>query len=73
MLENKESGIVYFGFSDCPWCQEALPILKQVLEEQKLNCYYVQTRDEERNSSLKRKKKQTSWKRVWTSCRGTKK
>ena len=41
MLENKESGIVYFGFSDCPWCQEALPILKQVLEEQKLNCYYV--------------------------------
>ena len=57
MLENKESGIVYFGFSDCPWCQEALPILKQVLEEQKLNCYYVQTRDEERNSLLKEEEK----------------
>ena len=57
MLENKQSGIVYFGFSDCPWCQEALPILKQVLEEQELSCYYVQTRDEERKALLKEEEK----------------
>ncbi|MEE0384457.1 MAG: hypothetical protein UDO38_08000, partial [Amedibacillus dolichus] len=47
-------------------CQEALPILKQVLEEQKLNCYYVQTRDEERNSLLKEEEKAECF---LTSCK----
>ena len=49
MFENQESGILYFGFPDCPWCIEALPIMAEAAKENDKNIYYVQTRDEERN------------------------
>lgn len=49
MFENQESGILYFGFPDCPWCIEALPIMEEAAKENDKNIYYVQTRDEERN------------------------
>ncbi len=49
MLKNKESGIFYFGYPDCPWCLEALPIMQETAASLGQNIYYVATRDEERN------------------------
>lgn len=49
MFENGESGILYFGFPDCPWCKEIVPILAKEAKEQNTDVYYVQTRDDEHN------------------------
>lgn len=46
---NQKSGVLYFGFSDCPWCKEAAPVLKEVANEYDIDVQYVKTRDEERN------------------------
>lgn len=49
MFENKDSGIVYFGFPKCPWCQDVVPILDALAKEEGLTVYYVQTRDADLN------------------------
>ena len=49
ILENKETALIYFGFPDCPWCIEALPVMNEVAETHGKEIYYVQTRDEEGN------------------------
>ena len=33
MLENG-TGIIYFGFPECPWCRAALPVLLEAAEEE---------------------------------------
>ena len=33
MLESG-TGIIYFGFPDCPWCRAALPVLLEAAEEE---------------------------------------
>ena len=43
-FEEKKSGILYFGFSVCPWCQDVVPILKEVSEEEGVLVHYVPTR-----------------------------
>ncbi len=48
-FKNQESGIIYFGFSTCPWCIEALPIMNEVAASMDKKIYYVATRDSERN------------------------
>ena len=30
---QEKSGVLYFGYSSCPWCNEAKPILKKVAKE----------------------------------------
>lgn len=45
MFENKESGILYFGFEKCPWCKEAKPILEEVAEKEGVTIHYVKIRD----------------------------
>ncbi|MDN6900194.1 hypothetical protein [Oenococcus sicerae] len=32
MTEEKKPGIYYFGFPNCPWCVELLPVLNQELK-----------------------------------------
>ncbi|MFM9350475.1 TlpA family protein disulfide reductase [Streptococcus uberis] len=32
-LSHKKPGIYYFGYQKCPWCEEFLPILDEVLKE----------------------------------------
>lgn len=49
LFENKESGIIYFGYSNCPWCVEAVPIMNEVAESLGKEIYYVATRDSDRN------------------------
>lgn len=41
ILENS-SGIIYFGFAECPWCRSLLPSLEKVALEEKIsNVYYL--------------------------------
>lgn len=44
-LTKNKSGIYYFGFKQCPWCQELLPVLDEVLKEEQLSAYAVDTKD----------------------------
>lgn len=57
MIQQKKSGIVYFGFPMCPWCQEALPIINEVAKDMKQHIYYVQTRDDQKKQLYTDKQK----------------
>ena len=46
IFDDGEDALIYFGFEQCPYCQKAKPILKQVAEETKTKVYYVKTRDD---------------------------
>lgn len=47
------SGIVYFGFPECPWCRNALPVLFDALKEENINeIYYFNARDMRDEKSL---------------------
>ena len=52
LFKNGESGIVFFGFKDCPWCKEAAPSLEKVAKEQDKEIYYVKTRSDEDHELL---------------------
>lgn len=41
MLDEKTSGIFYFGYATCPWCIEAVPIMNEVAKELELSIYYI--------------------------------
>ncbi len=46
------TGILYFSFPQCPWCQAYIPMLNEVLEEQDTRAYYYNIRidkDEDRD------------------------
>lgn len=45
---QEKSGVLYFGFSSCPWCKEAKPVLKKVAQENGIDIQYVKVRDEEK-------------------------
>ena len=45
-IDNKETFIVYFGFSTCPWCRSVLEQFIKVLDDKKINkVYYVDIYD----------------------------
>lgn len=35
------TGIIYFGFSGCPWCRSLIPILTKISEEKNETIYYL--------------------------------
>lgn len=42
MIDNKESFVVYFGFSACPWCRSVIPSLLSAAKENGITkIYYV--------------------------------
>lgn len=46
MIDNKESFIVYFGFSTCPWCRSVIPSLIEAAKENNIDTiYYVDVKD----------------------------
>lgn len=47
LFEDKGTGLVYFGFPDCPWCNEIVPLLKGAAEEADIEVLYVRTRDDD--------------------------
>ena len=45
MIDNKETFMVYFGFSGCPWCRSVIPTFIEVAKEKKIDeVYYVNVR-----------------------------
>ena len=46
VFQKKESAILYFGYPNCPWCVEALPVMNAVAKEDKQHILYIRTRDE---------------------------
>ncbi|MCR0410331.1 transporter accessory protein [[Clostridium] innocuum] len=40
-FENKETGILYFGYDECPWCQQASPILNEISIEKKQEINHI--------------------------------
>lgn len=47
-FQEGKSGVLYFGFYDCPWCQDVVPILSDVAAKNGGEVFYVQTRDAQR-------------------------
>ncbi|MCI6266044.1 MAG: thioredoxin family protein [Erysipelotrichaceae bacterium] len=46
MMKDKKSFVVYFGFSDCPWCRSAVPTLIEVASDLGLDTiYYVDVKE----------------------------
>ncbi len=46
MIDKKESFVVYFGFSSCPWCRSVIPSLIEAASDLNYNAiYYVDVKD----------------------------
>ncbi len=45
-LDANATGIYYFGYSTCPWCIEAVPILNEIAKEHNTSIYYVDKKAE---------------------------
>lgn len=51
--QNKESFYVLYTFATCPWCQQLMPILKDVSKELNQEIFYVTVRDQDNNDLRK--------------------
>lgn len=47
-LDQKETFVAYFGFKDCPWCNDAISILNAEAKAAGINIYYINTRPNKR-------------------------
>lgn len=51
-IENKESFVVYVGFSACPWCRSVITPVLEVAKENKIDTiYYVNVRSDNTKAS----------------------
>ncbi len=49
---NRGTGIIYFGFQECPWCQVYVPILDEVIREKNVDkVYYYNPKDIRENNT----------------------
>lgn len=48
-FKSQQDAIYYLGYSDCPWCQDALPVLYDVLEEYDIHINYIDTKEVKTN------------------------
>lgn len=48
-LKKKKSAILFFGYSTCPYCQQARPVLEKAAKKEKKSVYYVRVRDDDKN------------------------
>lgn len=63
---NNGTGIVYFGFPECPWCRNALPVLLEAAKENEIqNVYYY-------NAKSIRDEKELKDGKIITNKKGTK-
>lgn len=47
LFDEGGSALVYFGYSNCPWCIDALPIMNEAAKASALPIYYVDATDKE--------------------------
>lgn len=45
MFTENGTGIVYYGYAGCPWCERAVPELDKVAKEYGARIYYVDVHD----------------------------
>lgn len=45
-FQEGKTGLLYFGFPDCPWCRDVIPVLEQEAEEAGQEVLYIRTRDD---------------------------
>lgn len=45
IINNKEDAMIYFGFSDCPWCRNMLGTLTEATADKKQIIYYVDIKE----------------------------
>lgn len=50
LFEEKGSGVIYYGYNSCPFCQQAVPVLNNAAREEGLDIYYVDVMSDEGNS-----------------------
>lgn len=48
-FSEKRDGILYFGYEQCPYCQQAKPLLAKVAKKEKKTVYYIKVRDDQKN------------------------
>ena len=41
IFKEEGSGILYYGYVGCPWCERAVPILNKVAKETGVTVYYI--------------------------------
>ena len=41
IFKEEGSGILYYGYAGCPWCERAVPILNKVAKETGVTVYYI--------------------------------
>lgn len=58
VFDNKESAILYFGYPDCPWCIEAVPLMNEAAKETQQHILYIRTRDENKELLYTKEQKQ---------------
>lgn len=52
MIDNKESFVVYVGFSACPWCRSVIPYVLEVAKDNNIDTiYYVNVRSDNTKAS----------------------
>ena len=48
------TGVIYFGFPECPWCRNAMPVLLEAADEVGIDkIYYMNNKDDRDIKSLK--------------------
>ncbi len=47
LKDEKFTGILYFGYPACPWCEEAVPIMNEVAKKHNLPIYYVNKKSQD--------------------------
>lgn len=44
---DKGTGVIYFGFPECPWCRNLVPVLVDAADEAGIaNIYYLNNRND---------------------------
>ncbi|MGT2832724.1 hypothetical protein [Streptococcus halotolerans] len=46
-MTSRQAGIYYYGFPECPWCQELVPVLERVLKEEETTAFAVDIHDKQ--------------------------
>lgn len=41
LFKEKGSGILYFGYDDCPFCERGVPVLNEAVRETGVTVYYI--------------------------------
>lgn len=42
---REDSGVLFIGYSECPWCRNALPVLLAACEEENMDVMYLDGKD----------------------------